>query len=98
MQMRGTCLSSAAAGCRSDRAGLSGPFSVSTLIYAPLANRVGIRRVMFASLAAFSILSIRNVPQHQKLMLFSRRNRCERRGSAAPSPDAVPDPICGVLP
>jgi MFS family permease len=70
--MRGTCLSSVASGCRSDCTSVFDPSGVSTLIYGPLADRIGIHRVMFASLAAFSILSMLTATAHtiEKLTLF----------------------------
>lgn len=48
------------------------PYGVSTLIYGPLADRIGIHRVMFASLAAFSILSILTATAHtvEQLTMF----------------------------
>jgi MFS family permease len=48
------------------------PYGVSTLIYGPLADRIGIHRVMFASSAAFSIRSMLTATAHtiEKLTLF----------------------------
>jgi hypothetical protein len=51
---------------------------------------------MFASLAAFSILSIRNGPQHQKLILFSVGTGASGVVPLRPRWAPVPDPICGV--
>lgn len=34
------------------------PYGISTLVYGPLADRVGVHRVMFASLSAFSVLTM----------------------------------------
>jgi MFS family permease len=41
---------------RTDRAGP--PYGISTLIYGLVADRIGIQRVIFASLAAFSVLTM----------------------------------------
>jgi MFS family permease len=48
------------------------PYGISTLIYGPLADQIGIRWVMFTSLAAFSVLSILTAAAHtvEQLTMF----------------------------